>query len=194
MAFVDFYGLVQLCVCESTSAMNYWVVTLSLPFAEPFCYFPNIISYTCIFNVSLKHLNPAVFQAVMHVVLKKLYCLWSFALRDSSSRSGMAGSWGGCIWHNFWVFLLMLMLTCKDCYCSIHWLHVWFSWYHLFQQLPVISPVDINGAVLGSVFSCDSRSITSIIGLWEMCVGSVEVLRRLCPRRPFDDATWMRNG
>jgi hypothetical protein len=44
-AFVDFHALVQRCVGESTSAVNDWVMTLSLTFAELFSYFTNIISY-----------------------------------------------------------------------------------------------------------------------------------------------------
>lgn len=78
--------LLWLCVGKSSSAVNYWGVTLNLMLSELFCYFPDIICCTCIFSTVLKSLNPDVFQAAMYIVfLKKLYCLQSVALLTEQS-------------------------------------------------------------------------------------------------------------
>jgi hypothetical protein len=52
--------------------MDYWDVTLSLTFDEPFCYFPNVFCCACISSVFLKPLNPGVFQAAAYIFSRRL--------------------------------------------------------------------------------------------------------------------------
>jgi hypothetical protein len=78
--FSNCFGFVQQCVGESLSALNYWGMTSSLMLGELFCYFPDIIFCTCIFNIFLKTSNPAVSSSGVYRFLRSCIALRSAAL------------------------------------------------------------------------------------------------------------------